>query len=210
MEFPEGTDFRVEYTDGERRVTLLRGEVHFAVVKDPSRPFIVAVAGVEFRAVGTAFSVQLQANAARLIVTEGRVAVARDGVPVTLVGEAPVQTPHVVEAGRRALVAFVADSEGAVQVASVSGQEIGEHLAWRNPRVEFSGAPLGEVVALLNQRNRVQFVLSDPDLLAIELSGVFRADDLESLVRALETGFGLRAEHRGDTVHLSAAPAGLK
>jgi len=210
VEFPEGTEFRVEFSDGQRRLTLLRGEAHFAVVKDPHRPFIVAAAGVEFRAVGTAFSVQLQADAAQLIVTEGRVAVARDGAPVVLVGEAPAQEPSVVEAGRRAVVTYDAEPTDAVKVASVSGQEIGEQLAWRNPRVEFSGAPLGEVVALINQRNRVQLILSEPDLALIELSGVFRADDSESLVRALETGFGLRAEQRGDKVLLSAATAGLK
>ena len=55
-------------------VTYWRGEAHFQVAKNANRPFVVQAGAVEFRAVGTAFDVQLGATQVQMIVTEGRVA----------------------------------------------------------------------------------------------------------------------------------------
>jgi transmembrane sensor len=58
-----------------RRVILQRGEAHFEVTKNPQRPFLVTAAGIDIRAVGTAFGVQLGTTAVEVLVTEGRVSV---------------------------------------------------------------------------------------------------------------------------------------
>src|SRR4051812_35258299 len=58
VELKEGSEISVAYTAKARRVALGRGEAHFSVMKDATRPFIVAVGSVEVRAVGTSFSVQ--------------------------------------------------------------------------------------------------------------------------------------------------------
>jgi transmembrane sensor len=39
------TRIRVRYSEGERRVTLLKGEAYFSVARDEKRPFIVEVDG---------------------------------------------------------------------------------------------------------------------------------------------------------------------
>jgi hypothetical protein len=44
------------FVSNERRVTVT-GETYFEVAKDPSRPFIVTVKGIEVRALGTAFNI---------------------------------------------------------------------------------------------------------------------------------------------------------
>ena len=59
IELKDGAQIDVDYSGGFRRVTLRQGEALFQVAKDASRPFIVEAAGVQFRAVGTSFSVQL-------------------------------------------------------------------------------------------------------------------------------------------------------
>ena len=80
LEHPRGAEVVVDFGSPlVRRVTLGRGEVHLEVAANPARPFIVAAAGVEFRAVGTAFSVRLGTASVELLVTEGKVAV--DGRP---------------------------------------------------------------------------------------------------------------------------------
>jgi transmembrane sensor len=51
------------------------GEAHFFVEKDPQRPFVVNAAGIDVRAVGTAFNVRIDPAAVEVLVTEGRVRV---------------------------------------------------------------------------------------------------------------------------------------
>lgn len=70
-----GADLAVEYSPTGRRVRLLTGEAHFAVAKDPARPFVVSAGTVEVRAVGTAFNVRFAPVAVQVLVTEGQVAV---------------------------------------------------------------------------------------------------------------------------------------
>lgn len=60
-----------EFTAATRRVTLTRGEAHFAVAKNPARPFVVRAGNVDVRAVSTAFNVHLQSSAVDVLVTEG-------------------------------------------------------------------------------------------------------------------------------------------
>jgi transmembrane sensor len=85
-------------------------------------------------------------------------------------------------------------------------------LAWRAPRVEFSGAALAAAVELLNQQARasgrgVQLVIADPALGRVRVSGLFRLDNTEAFVRLLEEGFGIRAERNGEAeIRLRAAP----
>jgi transmembrane sensor len=73
VELKDGSEVVVQYSASERRVKLTGGEAHFTVWKDKTRPFIVNAAGVEVRAVGTAFNVRLEAKSVEVLVTEGRV-----------------------------------------------------------------------------------------------------------------------------------------
>jgi len=71
-------------------------------------------------------------------------------------------------------------------------------LAWRSPRLEFSGTRLGEAVALINRYNRVQFVIEDPELANLRVSGVFGAVNTDAFVRVLEASFDVQSERRSD------------
>jgi transmembrane sensor len=79
---------------------------------------------------------------------------------------------------------------------------MGEHLAWRVPRLELSGTPLSKALPMFNEHGRVHLRLADPALGRLQLSGVLRADDTESLLRLLEGEFALTAERRGDELVL--------
>jgi transmembrane sensor len=69
------TAISVAYTEGRRRVSLLRGEVLFEVKRDAARPFdVLAQAGLS-NAVGTAFAVRDEDDGATVTVTEGVVRV---------------------------------------------------------------------------------------------------------------------------------------
>ncbi len=202
------TDSAVEiaYTSGERRVRLVRGEAHFTVTPQPERPFFVAAEGVTVRAVGTAFNVRLHSAAVEVLVTEGKVTVSDATRAVRVVAaraNAPEGVPVLV-AGERVVVS-VADDVRAVPAAVLPTAEIDRALAWRERRLEFVATPLGEMVAEFNRYHRVQLKVDDPELAARRFGGSFRPDEPQTLIRLLETRFGLRAEKRGDVIVLLPA-----
>ena len=185
VELRPGAEIRVEYGPSSRRVVLRAGEVHFQVTKDAARPFVVVASGVELRAVGTAFSVDLGKRAVDVLVTEGRVAVTSP--PATV--EA---TPAVamVDAGQGTTVSL--EVAGAAAVRSVPSGERRERLNWRVPLLEFSGTPLAEAIPMFNRHGRRHLVL-DPTLGRLQLSGTLRADDTDSLFILLRNEFGIIA-----------------
>lgn len=208
VELNAGAEIAVDFSGPLRRVALHRGEAHFQVAKNPERPFVVEARGIAVRAVGTSFSVGVADKSVEILVTEGRVAVDKPAM-VTPVGPAPateIQTLATAEAGHRVVVDIAPQSLTLAAVSAVSATELEASQTWRAPRLEFSETPLPDAVALLNQhsagRHRVRFVVAEPALRNVHVSGFFRADNTETFVRLLEASFGVQAEREGDTIIL--------
>jgi transmembrane sensor len=194
VELNVGAEIAVRYETAERKVRLVRGEAHFRVEPDPGRPFIVEAGGVAVRAVGTAFTVQLQGAAVEVVVAEGKVVVASEGADQTTAHAEPA----LVTAGNRVVIAALPAPEApmAPAVQAMSAAELTERLAWRIPRLEFNGTNLAEAVALMNRHNRLQILLAEPAVGQVRVSGTFRSDNPEGFVRLVEATLGLRAEQR--------------
>lgn len=211
VDLKKDSDITVSFEEpaGVRRVILQAGEAHFAVAKDVHRPFVVTVGGVEVRAVGTAFSVQKSADQVEILVSEGTVSVEKTGPPGA-VGSAndsrvpDAAAPPWVEAGVQSAgrsEMLVAAGNAVIvdrrwqsvppRVTPVPESELNDRLAWRSPRVEFSRAPLSEVVKVVNRYNQVQFKITDDATGRVKLSGLFRADDASAFAHALERHFGI-------------------
>ncbi len=192
-----GSEIDVRFTPGERRIELLRGEANFTVTKNPSRPFLVSAGGVVVRAVGTVFSVHIQPDSVEVLVTEGKVRVARGSdMPGTFDGP---DAPPLVAAGQRAIF------RRGVPVANVqtlSHDDIERILAWENPRLVFSGQSLAAVAEQFNRYNRSQLVIADPETARIAVGGSFRANHVNAFVRLLTSSFGIDAEQQGDRILL--------
>jgi len=202
LELNRGASVVVAYTAAERRVLLLTGEARFTVAKNPTRPFIVSAAGVETRAIGTAFNVRLAAGSVEVLVTEGRVQVAPSAptpapLPMLGVGE-KLTVPLENNRGRNSAPA-------ALVPVAVGAEEIARALAWQPRLLQFSSAPLAEVVAEFNRHNTLQLALADPALAAFPVTTSFRSDNAEGFVRLLELTAGVQAERRGDTISLRLA-----
>lgn len=199
IDLRDGAEIAVEFTTQYRRVTLLHGEVHFAVAKNPERPFIVKAAGVDVRAVGTEFSVELAGSGVDVVVTEGKVAVEKREVPAA--DESAYDPPQVLAsltAGRWARI----DPRSAVapKVTALSPEEVADRFAWRVPRLALSRTPLAEVVARFNEHNTTKLVLAHPALGQLRLSGTLRADRIEALTTTLRSEFGVRIETEADRI----------
>ncbi len=200
------TDTRLEvrYTPAERRIRLLRGEALFEVASAPSRPFIVAAGDGILTAVGTAFTVKLQADEVEVTVTEGTVEVlppvdpAADAKP-TRTAPDRVRTParRVTERQRLRY-----RNDGVETMSAVTTAQIKRELAWRDGMLDFESTPLSEVVAEAGRYIRDELVIVDPALESLEFTGYFRAGDVELLMRLLESNRTIDVREVGGIVYI--------
>jgi len=164
----------LRYGAAERRVELLAGEAWFEVAPDARRPFVVAAAGGEIRALGTAFDVALDASGARVAVAEHSVRVTSGGTDV------------VVAEGERS--AFRAHAEASPPEPMKSAW-VG---AWRRGKPIVENAPLRDVIAALGRHHHGFVACGSEAICARAVTGVFGTTDPLQSLEALETALGLR------------------
>ncbi len=181
-----GGEVSERFTAATRHVTLTRGEAHFAVAKNPARPFIVQAGALQVRAVGTAFNINLQSAAVDVIVTEGRVQLTT-GTP-----DAPA-----LNAGERATLRRAAAGPTLV-VARIDAAAITQTLAWREPLMRLGGATLAELATEFERATGRRLVLADPTLADLRFGGRFRADDIDGFTHLLATTLDLDVERTAD------------
>lgn len=156
IELSTATALAVDFTPGRRRIKLLEGEAWFQVAPDVARPFVVEAAGGSTTALGTAFAVALNGNAAEVSVTEHAVRVVR--------GEkSRVSEGQSLRYGPRGM--------GVVQAADPL------ILAWREGRLAFVNRPLGEVAAALDRWTGGRTVVLDEALAARRVTLTLGTED---------------------------------
>ncbi len=194
-----------DFTTSERRIRLVKGEAHFFVTKNPLRPFLVTAGQVTVRAVGTAFNVRLGSDKVEVLVTEGKVAL--DGTAPVITSPSTPPAVAALTVGQRAQIEPT--PAGVLPVAEIDHlkpSEVDESLGWQAMRLVFDRTPLDEVIAAFNRHNIRQFVLADPSLRELTLTGTFRADNARVFARLLEASVDVRAESRaGDVIALVPA-----
>jgi transmembrane sensor len=189
VDLRDAAELTVDFSGPQRRVILRHGEAHFAVAKDPGRPFVVTAGGVEVRAVGTEFSVQIGASSVAVLVTEGRVALERDSA-------APKAEPlAVLDAGTQAVIGDAVSRTPLI--SALASAEIDERLAWRVRRLEFSGTRLSEAVELFNRYSPTRLILGDARLGSLQVSGIVRANNPAALLELLEANYDIVARPVG-------------
>lgn len=197
VELNDLAEIKVDYSAAVRRVELLRGAAHFTVAKNPERPFVVVVNGVSVQAVGTAFCVDRTSADIVVLVTEGQVAVTDRGHAD---GDAAPSQPRqvLVGKGNKTMVGYGGDARNqALTVLPIDATDRDLKLGWRMPRLDFFRTPLAEVLSKFNHYNEQRFVLDDPTLAELRISGSLRADKTEALKELLRLGLDLRVEDNG-------------
>jgi len=176
VELNTQSEIRVGFTAAERRVELVRGEAFFDVAKDPARPFIVVTDLATAKAVGTRFSVYRALSGTIVTVAEGRVLV----LDKQAKADAPANS-----AERTDVVEVVPGTQAEAQPGrpvQMRKANVERTFAWRERRLVFEGEPLATVVEEFNRYNSPPLVISDPRLRDERISGVFGANDPESLL----------------------------
>jgi transmembrane sensor len=166
-----------DMSDDHRTLTLYTGQVFVNVQRDPERPFRVVVGQGSVEALGTAFAVRRDGDAASVVVTESAVRVRRqqrdrtDSVDVSA-GQVASYSPSGVTAARQADTAAL--------------------TAWRRGEIQFSGRPLGEVAAEIERYRRGKIMILDGALKALPVTGSFDLQDTDSILKAMELSLPIR------------------
>jgi len=200
VQLNRGARVEVDYSSEERLVRLVEGEANFIVEKDASRPFFVEVSGIRVRAVGTEFNVRSSKREIDVIVTEGTVSVFRYQAESSTLHDPGLEA--LVEVNQRVKVSL--EGTGAEpSIENIDEKELARELLWKPVLIDFENAPLIEIVAEFNRRNPVKVVIVDSSVQDTRLSSMFWSDNLNGLVRLLESNFGIKSEWGEDgTIYL--------
>lgn len=184
----------VRLTAQRRDIYLRRGEAHFDVVHDASRPFFVHAGDAEIRDVGTQFEVRLNSDRnIDVLVDEGRVEVRGSGpaadsaAPDSSAPGGNAGWVRALSAGEQLLV-----TGPHLQVMPVSPQQIADDLAWRDGALVFQGEPLSEALTEVGRYTRTRIVLTGPKVASLRISGRFRTDDEAGFFQALQAALPVR------------------
>jgi transmembrane sensor len=166
----------VRFSDGRRRVTLLRGEAFFEVTPDHARPFSVRAADLDVTVTGTAFDVGFTENSFAVAVARGAVRVSRAGLGATgSVDLAPGQ-------------GLIIDRKSGTHTDTTPAPRT--IAAWRGGQLIVENMPLTEVVAQLGRYHPGLILVADDALRDKRVTGGYDLHDPQSALRLLVAPYG--------------------
>jgi transmembrane sensor len=180
-----------------REIYLRKGEAHFQVAHDRSRPFLVHAGDAVVRAVGTAFEVRVLTDQhVDVVVNEGRVEV-QTTVPLPASPNpsayprpAAATTVRALHAGER-----LSTAGHGYAVTPITAQQLSSELAWREGAIIFDGEPLSEAIAEIERYSDSRIVIGDPAIAGLRVGGRFRTGNVQEFFDALQTALPVSIRH---------------
>lgn len=162
-----GSAVDIRFSEHERRIRLLTGELLLDSGQDPARrPLIVETAAGEIQALGTRFSVYEVEGGSRVELYEGELQLR------------PRQAAAMrLQAGQKSW--FSAVRLGRSEPADANA------IAWNDGRLVAERMPLGQFLGELS-RHRRGVLRCDPDVAHLPLTGVFPLADTDRVLVALQ------------------------
>ena len=160
----------IDFANGERHVTLARGEAYFDVVHDPARPFTVVAGSGRVSDVGTAFAVRRTSDGADVIVARGEVEVAP-----SLPG-----TAHAFLTQNQAL------SYDASRTTAVRTKDAAQELGWVHDRLILESRTLSDSVDEINRYYKGRLVLLNAQAGGLRINAVIDLNHIDDWLQALD------------------------
>jgi transmembrane sensor len=179
---------RVDFSEHERTVRLLKGQALFLVAKHRPVPFQVYAADRCITAVGTQFDVRLDGPRLRVTLIEGRVKVSQSDIAHEQA--APANT--TLSPGQE-LDELIGRS------ILVKRTDVTKVQSWKDGLVVFEDEPLSEAVAELNRYSAKPIVIGDPSISDLRVTGVFNTDQSDHFAQTLTEIFPLSATYDAAT-----------
>jgi transmembrane sensor len=192
----------IQYDDRVRKVSLVKGEALFNVIKHQIRPFVVIIGDRKVVAVGTSFEVRREdpsGSAFAVTLVEGRIAIEPISSPDALPSES-LSGLKLLNPGER--LRF--DGRATEKKDSPAIERV---TAWQRGQLIFDDSSLGEAAMEFNRYGSRRLSIEGPDLARLRVGGVFRISDPSSFAQAMANAYHLRIINRGDTIVLTDKPA---
>jgi transmembrane sensor len=161
----------VDFSQRQRKVTLLSGRALFDVANINNQPFIVKTGMSEVTVLGTQFSVREFGDSTRVSVKEGRVSV-KD----LHKGNIDSSQTAILHAGQSV------HSGKLNNIKAISPNLVG---SWLEGRLVFDNQPLSVVITEVNRYNDTQYVIAGDELESMPLTGTFNLSELSSFEKLL-------------------------
>jgi len=209
VELNAKTKLSVRLTRASRDIDLLEGQALFHVAKDPRRPFVVHSDDTRVRVIGTQFDVYKKSSGATIVtVVEGRVTVSANSLATSPPGAAAGTTPSPNTTAVSDGVPLGAGEQMIVTARMASHirnkpSDVTAVTAWTQHQIVFQGTPLRDVVEEFNRYNRRQLVISDPELQAVHVSGVFSSTEPASFLKFLTEQLQLTVIEHDATIEIT-------
>jgi transmembrane sensor len=160
----------------DRRVELLEGEALFDVVHDESRPFRVMLGDSEIQVLGTRFNVHRKANAeVDVTVLEGTVQVR--GYSSGASRSDWTRTLHADQKMKYRPIGLIEEPHQTVALDSV---------AWRGGKIQFTGAPLSDVVEELTRYTDQRIQIRDASIANIKVGGSLSVQNVRKALERIQ------------------------
>lgn len=171
----------VDFTDAKRDIRLLRGQVFFEVQPDRERPFNVRARELDVTVTGTAFNVDMEAQAIAVAVQHGSVRVTEhDSERLLSPGLAAGQRLNFEPSSHQARL----DSLPASRVAT-----------WRKGQLIADNARLGDMVAALQRYLPGAVWVKDAQLAELRITGVYDTGNPQAALHAMAQPHGVKLEN---------------
>lgn len=173
------TALKVDMSDKERTINLIKGEAYFQVTPDKHRPFMVAVGQRVIRVVGTKFNIYRTDNETTLSVTEGIVAI--------LEGTDDDIIEQQVLAGKQIIINQKNEIQKTIKL------NLNNVTAWKEGQLVYEDILLQDFIRDLNRYYVGKIILQDKELGKMRISGVFQIGDRNKAIKAVENLLNLKA-----------------
>lgn len=171
------------------RNVYVNGNCHFAVTRDPSRPFVVNMGNLKVKVLGTHFSVDSRTDEDKVTVTleEGLVKVFDERHSMILYPNEQLTYDR---------------TDGKMTKNQVDAQAVN---SWVNGNLDFSNQPLSEILKTLERRYNVKINVASSriDLKSHYTMNFKKDESIESVMKVLSIALGnVRCKIAGNSIRL--------
>jgi transmembrane sensor len=184
----------IQYDERVRKVTLVRGEALFTVIKHQPRPFVVVIGDRKVVAMGTSFEVRREdpaGSAFAVTLVEGRIAVEPLSWPDALPSDSLSELKLLNPGERLRFDGNATEKRDSPAIERVT--------AWQRGRLIFEDTSLSEAAAEFNRYGSHKLIIDGAELGRLRVGGVFRISDPSSFALAMSNAYHLRLLIRGNT-----------
>ena len=180
--------FPSRFSDSVRAVSV-RGEAYFEVTKDPKRPFLVEMEGVEVRVYGTSFNINThQKGNIQTVLVKGSI-----GVKVLASGMESVITPGQM--------AEFKQGNAKVDVKDVN---VAVYTDWKDGIFRFENQRLEDILTVLSNWYDVDVFYQTVSVKELHFSGYMeRYKDVSVILEAITLSTGVTFSVQGKTIIVS-------